>query len=86
MRDTNRSLAVIGVLGLGLAAISSFWLARLLSEPIGALSNSLAQMAASHNMAARLPVTGSSRELDTLTHTFNALMASASSSSQYLLP
>jgi putative nucleotidyltransferase with HDIG domain len=33
-------------------------------------------MAASHNVSARLPVTGSSRELDTLTETFNALMAS----------
>ena len=33
-------------------------------------------MAASHDVSARLPVTGSSRELDTLTETFNALMAS----------
>jgi putative nucleotidyltransferase with HDIG domain len=76
MRDAMESLALTGVLGIGLAAISSFWLARLLSEPIGALSNSLAAMAASHNVKLRLPVTGSSRELDTLTHTFNALMAS----------
>jgi putative nucleotidyltransferase with HDIG domain len=76
MRDAMRNLAFIGVLGIGLAGIGSFWLARLVSEPIGALSNSLAAMAASHNVSARLPVTGSSRELDTLTETFNALMAS----------
>ena len=76
MRDAMRSLALIATLGIGLAGIGSFWLARLLSEPIGALSKSLAAMAASHNVSARLPVTGSSRELDTLTETFNALMAS----------
>ena len=33
-------------------------------------------MAASHDVEARLPLTGSSRELDALTDTFNALMAS----------
>src|SRR6185369_6316594 len=76
MRDAMRNLAFVGVLGIGMAAIGSFWLARLLSEPIGELSNSLAAMAASQNVSARLPVTGSSRELDTLTETFNALMAS----------
>jgi len=76
MRDAMRSLALIGVLGVALAGIGSFWLARLLSEPIGALSASLAAMAATHNVSKRLPVTGSSRELDTLTETFNALMAS----------
>ena len=76
MRDAMWNLAFVGVLGIGLAAVGSFWLARLLSEPIGALSNSLAAMAASRNASARLPVTGSSRELDTLTETFNALMAS----------
>jgi hypothetical protein len=47
-----------------------------LSEPIGALSDLLTAMAASHDVSTRLPVTGSSRELDTLTRTFNALMAS----------
>jgi putative nucleotidyltransferase with HDIG domain len=47
-----------------------------LSEPIGRLSTSLAAMAASHDVHARLPPTGSSRELDTLTTTFNDLMAS----------
>jgi putative nucleotidyltransferase with HDIG domain len=76
MRDAMRSLALTGVFGIGLAAVGSFWLARLLTEPIGALSDSLAAMAASHGAGSRLPVTGSSRELDTLTETFNALMAS----------
>jgi putative nucleotidyltransferase with HDIG domain len=76
MGEAMRSLAFIGVLGIALAGIGSFWLARTLSEPIGQLSHSLAAMAASHDVSARLPLTGSSRELDTLTETFNALMAS----------
>jgi putative nucleotidyltransferase with HDIG domain len=76
MRDATQSLAVTGALAIGLAALASFWLARLLSEPIGALSTSLAAMAASHDVGRRLPMTGSSRELDTLTETFNTLIAS----------
>jgi putative nucleotidyltransferase with HDIG domain len=39
---------------------------------------SLKAMAASHTADGRLPITGSSRELDALTETFNALMASVS--------
>jgi len=76
MRDSMRSLALIGALGIGLAGVGSFWLARTLSDPIGQLSSSLAEMAASHAVHARLPPTGSSLELDTLTETFNDLMAS----------
>jgi putative nucleotidyltransferase with HDIG domain len=76
LREAMRSLALIGVLGIALAGVGSFWLARTLSAPIGQLSTSMAAMTASHNMSARLPLTGSSRELDTLTETFNALMSS----------
>jgi len=76
MRDAMQNLAFIGVFGIALAGLGSFWLASLLSKPIGALSNSLAAMAATHDVSARLPLAGSSRELDTLTETFNALMAS----------
>ena len=39
-----------------LALLGSFWLARLLTEPIGQLSTSLAAMAASHDVTARLPL------------------------------
>jgi putative nucleotidyltransferase with HDIG domain len=52
------------------------WLAHLLSEPIGRLSSSLQVMAHSRDFSTQLPLAGSSRELDTLTRTFNALMAS----------
>ncbi|HUR83699.1 MAG TPA: HD-GYP domain-containing protein, partial [Solirubrobacteraceae bacterium] len=71
-----RSVTLVGFFGIALAGMGSFWLARLLSQPIGRLSSSLAGMAASHDVGARLPLTGSSRELDTLTATFNTLMSS----------
>ena len=51
-------------------------LARLLAEPIGRLSSSLAAMAASRDVRSRIPPSRSSRELDALTDTFNALIAS----------
>jgi putative nucleotidyltransferase with HDIG domain len=76
MRDAMTSLAALGAFALGLALVGSFALARLLTEPIGKLSTSLAAMTASHNVAAPLPLTGSSREVDALTETFNALMKS----------
>jgi len=76
MRDAMRNLALIGMFGISLAGVGSFWLAQTLSDPIKRLSTSLATMAASHDVSSRLPLTGSSLELDTLTETFNALMAS----------
>jgi putative nucleotidyltransferase with HDIG domain len=64
-------------LGIGLLALGvSFSLARSLSTPIGHLSAALAHMAATHHVEGRLALTGSSRELDTLTQTFNDLMSS----------
>ena len=71
-----RSLELVALGATLLALAGSFWLARLQSEPIGRLSASLAAMAASRDVGSRLPLTGSSRELDTLTSTFNQLMAS----------
>jgi putative nucleotidyltransferase with HDIG domain len=75
MGDTVTSLVFIAV-GAGLLAlVGSFSLARSLSMPIGHLSSALAHMAATHHVDGRLALTGSSRELDTLTQTFNELMA-----------
>jgi putative nucleotidyltransferase with HDIG domain len=76
---TGGMLARFSMIGLGtgvLALIASFSLARSLSTPIGHLSAALAHMAATHHVEGRLALTGSSRELDTLTRTFNDLMAS----------
>jgi putative nucleotidyltransferase with HDIG domain len=76
MRRANQSLVGIGVGAIALALLGSAWLAKVLAEPIGRLSSSLAAIAASHNVSARLPLDGSSRELDALAETFNALMGS----------
>ena len=71
-----RRLLAIAVGATLLALAASFWLARMITEPIGRLSSSLAHMAASRDVAARLKLTGSSREIDALTDTFNLLMSS----------
>ncbi len=76
MREAMTSLAALGAFALGLALVGSFALARLLTEPIGKLSTSLAAMATSRSVSTPLPLAGSSREVDALTETFNALMKS----------
>jgi putative nucleotidyltransferase with HDIG domain len=76
---TGAVLTQLVLIGLGtgvLALVGSFSLARSLSAPIGHLSAALAHMAATHHVDGRLALTGSSRELDTLTQTFNDLMSS----------
>jgi len=76
MRRANQSLAAIGVGAIALGLLGSAWLANILAAPIGRLSTSLAAIAASHDVSAKLPLDGSSRELDALADTFNGLMAS----------
>jgi putative nucleotidyltransferase with HDIG domain len=76
---TRRAMVNIGLIAVGamaLALIASISLARLLAQPIGQLSRSLAAMAANHDVTMPLPPGGSSREVDALTETFRALMAS----------
>ena len=76
MSDILGTFILTGI-GVGLLALGvSFSLARSLSTPIGHLSAALAHMAATHHVEGRLALTGSSRELDTLTQTFNDLMSS----------
>ncbi len=76
LRGTMRSLAGLAAAALALALAASFVLARQLTGPIGALAQSLSAKAASRDVFSALPLTGSSREVDALTQTFNALMAS----------
>jgi putative nucleotidyltransferase with HDIG domain len=77
-----RELAVIAAGATALALAASFWVARMLTEPVGRLSHSLAQMSISHAVNVRLPLSGSSRELDALTTTFNGLMASVATAEE----
>jgi putative nucleotidyltransferase with HDIG domain len=75
-RAAVRNLMVIATGAVVLALVASFGLARMLTRPVGRLSASLAKASQSHDVRMQLPLTGSSRELDALTATFNALMAS----------
>ena len=74
-----QSLAWVALGAMLLAAIGSVWLARTLTKPIDELSNSLSRLTAAGPAHQPLPLSGSSRELDQLTFTFNALMASLAS-------
>jgi putative nucleotidyltransferase with HDIG domain len=71
-----RSLGWIALGAMVLAALGSVWLARTLTRPIDHLSKSLSTMTAAGRAHTPVPLSGESRELDQLTFTFNALMAS----------
>jgi putative nucleotidyltransferase with HDIG domain len=76
---TRQALGTMALIALGagiLALVGSLWLAHLLTEPIGRLSTSLQTMSRSRDARGTLPLSGSSRELDTLIETFNDLMMS----------
>lgn len=74
-----RSLAVVGLGAIGLAVIGSVWLARTLTQPIDHLSQSLTAMTAARTRSSALTPSGTSRELDQLTLTFNTLLTSLAS-------
>lgn len=79
--QTTAGLRSLGWVALGamlLAAVGSVWLARTLVRPIDHLSKSLSTMTAAGQAHKPVPLSGESRELDQLTFTFNALMASVS--------
>jgi putative nucleotidyltransferase with HDIG domain len=78
-RDALLALATIAFGSVVLAAIGSFWLARLLSEPINRLSDEIATMTTTRDFGKTLDPTGTSRELDSLTTGFNDLMRSLAS-------
>jgi len=75
LSTTIRALLVIALGSLVLAGLASRWLARTLARPIDTLSRSMTGLAASRDFETPLARTGSSLEVDTLTNTFNTLMA-----------
>jgi putative nucleotidyltransferase with HDIG domain len=89
---TRDALVALGTIALGafvLAAFGSFWLARTLTDPIDRLAGELDMMTAARDLRRPLPPSGTSRELDALTNTFNELMrglaaAEAESRAAYL--
>jgi putative nucleotidyltransferase with HDIG domain len=78
-RATRNALQMLGVIAIGallLGGVASLWLARTVAGPIDELSQQLLQMARVRDFSRQLPRRGSSREIDTLTDTFNELMSS----------
>jgi len=73
-RDALFALATIAFGGVLLAALGSFWLARLVSEPVNQLSAAIATMTAAREFDRTLEPSRTSRELDSLTNAFNDLM------------
>ena len=73
------SLAGVGVGAVLLAVIASLWLARTLTQPIDHLSQSLSAMTTGGRPREAVTPSGTSRELDQLTTTFNSLLASLTS-------
>ena len=74
-----RGLAWVGLGAISLAVIGSVWLARTLTDPIDHLSRSLTAMITHARARDAVPLSGTSRELDQLTTTFNTLLASLAS-------
>jgi putative nucleotidyltransferase with HDIG domain len=75
-RETTAALTSLAWIALGavsLAILASVWLARTLTRPIDQLSHALTVMAADR-VSEPLEPSGTSRELDQLTRTFNSLM------------
>jgi putative nucleotidyltransferase with HDIG domain len=75
-RNALLMLALVGIGALVLGGVASYWLAISVADPIDRLSQQLRLMAGAKDFSRELPRTGSSRELDTLTDTFNELMSS----------
>src|SRR5262249_4322497 len=73
-RDALFALATIAFGGVLLAALGSFWLARLVSEPVNRLSAEIATMTAAREFDRTLDPSRTSRELDSLTSACNDLM------------
>jgi putative nucleotidyltransferase with HDIG domain len=78
LMDTLSALGLIALGALGLAWFASRWLAQKVSHPIDTLTRSLTHLAGSRDFAEPVAKTGTTLEVDTLTDTFNELMATLS--------
>jgi putative nucleotidyltransferase with HDIG domain len=74
-RNAVQSLSYVAIGAMALGALASLWLARALAGPIDQLSQQLRQIASAHDFSRKVQKTGSSRELDTFTDTFNHMVA-----------
>jgi putative nucleotidyltransferase with HDIG domain len=74
-RNAVQNLSYVAIGAMALGALASLWLARALANPIDQLSQQLRQIASAHDFSRKVQKTGSSRELDTFTDTFNHMVA-----------
>ena len=77
--ETAAALRTLGLVALGamlVAIAGSVWLAQTIARPIRTLSRSVEELANTGDLRGQLPASGSSRELDALTETFNHLLMS----------
>jgi putative nucleotidyltransferase with HDIG domain len=78
LNGTLSALGLIALCSLAVAGYASLWLARTLARPIDTLSRSLTALTTSREFERPVAPSGSSLEVDTLTTTFNTLMATVS--------
>ncbi len=76
MQQALRSVLLIAIGSFAFATIASIWLARTISRPIYRLSAALSHMTTARDFENPLPLSGVTREVDTLTGTFNSMMQS----------
>ena len=76
MQQALRSVLLIAIGSFVFAAIASIWLARTISRPIYRLSAALSHMTTARDFENPVPLSGVTREVDTLTETFNSMMQS----------
>jgi putative nucleotidyltransferase with HDIG domain len=74
-RSAIQSLSYVAIGAMALGTLASLWLARALANPIDQLSQQLRQIASARDFSRKVQKTGSSRELDTFTDTFNQMVA-----------
>ena len=73
-----KTMIWVALAAFGIAGLVSVWTARSLARPIDTLSRSLTEMTQSGKFETTLRASGSSLEVDALTHTFNSMMLSVS--------
>lgn len=79
MTGTLGTLALVALGALAFSLAASIWLAHMIARPIGQLSASIEALASTRDLRNQLAPSGTSRELDQLTETFNQLMGSVAS-------
>lgn len=77
-RDRWTALVAMAIGASLLVLATGLWVGRTIGKPIGDLSTSIEELTSTRDLHMRLTPSGISRELDTLTDTFNHLLLSLS--------